>query len=122
VTSSADESVSSCPFCRIVAGDAAAEILHVTETVLAFRDLRPKAPTHILLIPKEHVAQMSDLGEGHAGMLAKIFEAAAHLAKTEGIDRSGWRLVANEGPDSGQSVFHLHFHLLGGRPMAWPPG
>jgi histidine triad (HIT) family protein len=122
VTSSADESVSSCPFCRIVAGDAAAEILHVTETVLAFRDLRPKAPTHILLIPKEHVAQMSDLGEGHAGMLAEIFEAAAHLAKTEGIDRSGWRLVANEGPDSGQSVFHLHFHLLGGRPMAWPPG
>lgn len=122
MTSTPDQSVSSCPFCRIVAGDGAAEILHVTETVLAFRDLRPKAPTHILLIPKEHVAQMSDLGEEHAGMLAEIFEAAAHLAKTEGIDRSGWRLVANEGPDSGQSVFHLHFHLLGGRPMAWPPG
>jgi histidine triad (HIT) family protein len=122
VTSTPDESVSSCPFCRIVAGHAAAEILHVTETVLAFRDLRPKAPTHILLIPKEHVAQMSDLGEEHGGMLAEIFEAAAHLAKTEGIDRSGWRLVANEGPDSGQSVFHLHFHLLGGRPMGWPPG
>lgn len=122
MTLTPDESVSSCAFCRIVAGDGAAEILHVTETVLAFRDLRPKAPTHILLIPKEHVAQMSDLGEGHAGMLAEILEAAAHLAKTEGIDRSGWRLVANEGPDSGQSVFHLHFHLLGGRPMAWPPG
>lgn len=118
----ADDPVSSCPFCRIVAGDASAEILHATDVVLAFRDLRPKAPTHILLIPKEHIAQMSDLGEEHAGMLAEIFEAAAHLAKTEGIDHSGWRLVANEGPDSGQSVFHLHFHLLGGRPMAWPPG
>jgi histidine triad (HIT) family protein len=122
VTAAVDDLVSSCPFCRIVAGDASAEILHVTDRVLAFRDLRPKAPTHILLIPKEHVAQMSDLGEEHAGMLAEIFEAAAHLAKTEGIDRSGWRVVANEGPDSGQSVFHLHFHLLGGRSMAWPPG
>lgn len=122
MTAASDDPVSSCPFCRIVAGDASAEILHVTETVLAFRDLRPKAPTHILLIPKEHVAQMSDLGEAHAGMLAEIFEAAAHLANTEGIERSGWRIVANEGPDSGQSVFHLHFHLLGGRPMAWPPG
>jgi histidine triad (HIT) family protein len=90
--------------------------------VIAFRDLRPKAPTHILLIPKEHVAQMSDHEERHGGMLAEIFEAAAHLARTEGVERSGWRLVANEGPDSGQSVFHLHFHLLGGRQMTWPPG
>jgi histidine triad (HIT) family protein len=122
MTSTPDDPVSSCPFCRVVAGDAPAEILHVTDTILAFRDLRPKAPTHILLIPKEHIAQMSDLGEEHGGMLAEIFEAAAHLAKTEGIDGSGWRLVANEGPDSGQSVFHLHVHLLGGRPMAWPPG
>jgi len=122
VTAAAEDPVSSCPFCRIVAGDAEAEILHVTDTIIAFRDLRPKAPTHILLIPKEHVVQMSDLGGEHAGMLAEIFEAAAHLAKTDGIDRSGWRIVANEGPDSGQSVFHLHFHLLGGRPMAWPPG
>jgi histidine triad (HIT) family protein len=122
VTAAANGPVSSCPFCRVVAGDAPAEILHVTDAVLAFRDVRPKAPTHILLIPKEHIAQMSDLGEEHAGTLAEIFEAAAHLAKTEGVDRSGWRLVANEGPDSGQSVFHLHFHLLGGRPMAWPPG
>jgi histidine triad (HIT) family protein len=122
VTDATEDPVSSCPFCRVVVGDAEAEILHVTDTIIAFRDLRPKAPTHILLIPKEHVAQMSDLGEEHAGMLAEIFVAAAHLAKTEDIDRSGWRIVANEGPDSGQSVFHLHFHLLGGRPMAWPPG
>lgn len=122
MTTGNDDPASSCPFCRIVAGDAAAEILHVTDAVIAFRDLRPKAPTHILLIPKEHVAQMSDLEERHGGMLAEIFEAAAHLARTEGIERSGWRLVANEGPDSGQSVFHLHFHVLGGRQMTWPPG
>jgi histidine triad (HIT) family protein len=122
VTSGRDDPASSCPFCRIVTGDVSAEILHVTETVMAFRDQRPKAPTHLLLIPKEHIAQMSDLQERHAGMLAEVFEAGTHLARTEGIERTGWRLVANEGPDSGQSVFHLHFHLLGGRPMAWPPG
>lgn len=122
MTTTADDPASSCLFCRVVAGDAPAEILHVTDTVIAFRDLRPKAPTHILLIPKEHVAQMSDLRESHAGMLVDLFEAATHLARTEGIERSGWRVVANEGPDSGQSVFHLHFHLLGGRRMAWPPG
>jgi histidine triad (HIT) family protein len=122
MTTAAEEPVSSCPFCRIVTGDAPAEVLHVADTVIAFRDLKPKAPTHILLIPKEHIAQMSDLREEHAGMLAEIFEAAAHLARTEGIERSGWRIVGNEGPDSGQSVFHLHFHLLGGRHLAWPPG
>jgi histidine triad (HIT) family protein len=122
VTTGKDDPASSCPFCRIVAGVPAAEIMHDTDTVIAFRDLRPKAPTHILLIPKEHVAQMSDLKARHGGMLAEIFEAAAHLARTEGVERTGWRLVANEGPDSGQSVFHLHFHVLGGRQMSWPPG
>lgn len=122
MTPAADDPASSCPFCRVVAGDAPAEILHATDTLIAFRDLRPKAPTHILLIPKEHLVQMSDLRERHAGMLVDVFEAATHLARTEGIERSGWRIVANEGPDSGQSVFHLHFHLLGGRHMAWPPG
>lgn len=122
MTATVEDVSSSCLFCRIVAGEASAEILHATDTILAFRDLRPKAPTHILLIPKEHVGQMSDLRDRHAGMLADVFEAAVHLARTERVDRSGWRLVANEGPDSGQSVFHLHFHLLGGRQMSWPPG
>ena len=111
-----------CVFCRIVAGEAPAEVLHATETVMAFRDRNPQAPTHLMLIPKEHLTEMTDLQARHGGMLAEIFEAAAHLARTEGIDRSGWRLVANVGPDAGQSVFHLHFHLLGGRRMAWPPG
>ena len=90
--------------------------------MLAFRDLRPQAPTHLLLIPKEHITDVRDLENRHADMLMDLFQAAAHLAKTEGIDETGWRLVANVGRDAGQSVFHLHLHLLGGRPMSWPPG
>jgi len=113
---------SSCVFCRIVAGEEPAEILHSTETVLAFRDTNPKAPTHLLLIPKEHLTDVRDLEDRHGGVLADLFQAAAHLAKTEGIERTGWRLVSNVGHDAGQSVFHLHLHLLGGRPMTWPPG
>lgn len=113
---------SSCVFCRIVAGEEPAEVLHVTDTVLAFRDIRPQAPSHIQLIPKEHLSDVRDLKDRHGGLLADLFQAAAHLAKTEGIDRTGWRLVANVGRDAGQSVFHLHLHLIGGRPMSWPPG
>jgi histidine triad (HIT) family protein len=115
-------SSSSCPFCRVVSGEDPAQILHSTETVLAFRDLHPQAPTHLLLIPKEHITDVRDLEERHAGMLFDLFQAAAHLAKTEGVEATGWRLVTNVGRDAGQSVFHLHIHLLGGRPMAWPPG
>jgi histidine triad (HIT) family protein len=113
---------SSCVFCRIVAGEEPAEILHSTETVLAFRDINPQAPTHIQLIPKEHVTDMREVADRHGGVLADLFQAAAHLARTEGIDRTGWRVVANVGRDAGQSVYHLHFHLLGGRRMSWPPG
>jgi histidine triad (HIT) family protein len=112
----------SCPFCRIVAGGAPADVLHETDTVVAFRDLRPQAPAHILLIPKEHIEDLTEIGDKHGTVLVDIVKAAAHLAETEGIHESGWRLVANVGPDAGQSVFHLHFHLLGGRPMGWPPG
>jgi len=111
-----------CPFCRIVAGEAPAEILHATDTVLAFRDINPQAPTHILLIPKEHLTSMEDIEERHGPVLADLFRVAVHLAEAEGIGRSGWRVVANVGPDAGQSLFHLHFHLLGGRRMRWPPG
>ena len=101
----------SCIFCKIAAHEIPTEIVHENDRIVAFRDTDPKAPTHILLIPKEHI-----------GSIADIAQAATHLAKTEGIDRSGWRLVTNVGPDAGQSVFHLHVHLLGGRPMQWPPG
>ncbi len=113
---------SSCLFCRIVAREVPAEILRESDRVLAFRDIDPKAPTHILLIPKEHLESLADIEDGHGAVLADIAQAATHLARTEGIDQTGWRLVSNVGPDAGQAVFHLHFHLLGGRPMGWPPG
>lgn len=113
---------SSCVFCRIVAHEEPAQILHSTDTILAFRDIDPQAPTHVQLIPKEHLSDVRDLEDRHGATLADLFQAAAHLAKAEGIDRSGWRLVANVGHDAGQSVYHLHFHLLGGRRMSWPPG
>lgn len=111
-----------CLFCRIVNREIEADVIHVSDNVVAFRDINPEAPVHILLVPKEHVESMRELEDDHGGMLAEIFETAAHLAKAENVDRSGWRMVSNVGPDAGQSVFHLHFHLLGGRPMAWPPG
>jgi histidine triad (HIT) family protein len=112
----------SCLFCRIVAREIPAEILRESDRVLAFRDIDPKAPSHILLIPKEHLGSLADIEDRHGAMLADIAQAAAHLARTEGVDQTGWRLVSNVGPDAGQAVFHLHFHLLGGRRMGWPPG
>ncbi len=111
-----------CLFCKIAAREIPADILRETDRTMAFRDIDPKAPTHILLIPKEHIESVADLDDGHAGVLADLMQAATHLANTEGIAESGWRLVTNVGAGAGQSVFHLHFHLLGGRPMAWPPG
>jgi histidine triad (HIT) family protein len=113
---------SDCIFCRIAAREVPADIVHATDRVVAFRDANPKAPIHILLIPAEHIESAAALGDGHGDLLAEIFQAATHLAKAEGIEGSGWRLVTNVGPDAGQSVPHLHFHLLGGRGLGWPPG
>jgi histidine triad (HIT) family protein len=112
----------SCIFCKIAASEIPAEILRESDRIVAFRDLNPQAPTHILLIPKEHIASLADVTDDHGAMLADVAQAATHLARTEGIDQTGWRLVSNVGPDAGQAVFHLHFHLLGGRKMLWPPG
>lgn len=111
-----------CLFCRIAQGQQEADIVHAGDDVVAFRDINPKAPTHILLIPKEHIESARSIRDRDADVLADLLHVAAHLAKAEGIDRSGWRLVTNVGPDAGQSVHHLHFHLLGGRPLEWPPG
>ena len=111
-----------CPFCKIIDREAAADIVHESDRVLAFRDTNPQAPTHILLIPKEHVPSVRELNDEHAKLLVELMQTATHLAKAEGVDQSGWRIVANVGPDAGQSVYHLHVHLLGGRQLAWPPG
>ena len=112
----------SCLFCRIAAGDQPATILHDDGEVLAFRDIAPRAPTHVLVIPRRHIPSALDLAEGDGPLLGQIFAAAASIARTEGIAERGFRIVANAGPWAGQSVPHLHFHLLGGRPMGWPPG
>jgi histidine triad (HIT) family protein len=112
----------SCLFCRIAAHEIPAEIVRESDRVIAFRDVNPQAPTHILLIPKEHLTSVADLGDDHGDVLVDIVQAASQLAGAEGIADSGWRLVTNVGPDAGQAVFHLHFHLLGGRAMDWPPG
>jgi histidine triad (HIT) family protein len=114
--------VEDCLFCRIATKEVDADVLHSSDNVVAFRDINPGAPTHILIIPKEHIDSAKALRDRHGDLLAEIFQTAEHLAKAERIDRTGWRMVTNTGPHAGQSVHHLHFHLLGGRPMAWPPG
>jgi histidine triad (HIT) family protein len=113
---------SDCLFCRIAAKEVPADIVHATGRVVAFRDIAPKAPTHIVLIPVEHLESAPAFQNASGDLLREIFQTAAHLAKAEGVDHSGWRVVTNVGPDAGQSVAHLHFHLLGGRSMGWPPG
>ena len=111
-----------CLFCQIAAGTVPTELLHADDDVVAFRDVAPRAPTHILLIPRRHVASAAELGEDDAPMLGRLFAVARDLARSEGLTESGYRIVTNAGPDAGQSVAHLHFHLLGGRRFAWPPG
>ena len=113
---------SDCIFCSIADGDIPADIVHNDDLVVAFRDVNPKAPTHILLISREHVASAADLTEDHAPLLARLFVVAGTLARSEGVAGSGYRIVTNVGGDAGQSVHHLHLHLLGGRSMSWPPG
>jgi len=111
-----------CLFCRIAAGEVPCTKVDETALALAFRDVNPMAPSHVLLIPRQHVAgSAAELGEVHAPLLADLFTLAARVAKAEGL-HGGWRLVTNVGRDAGQSVHHLHFHLLGGRALGWPPG
>ena len=110
-----------CLFCRIVAGEIPATIVHRDEVVVAIRDIAPQAPTHVLLMPVVHVASAADVSEADGALLGRLFRVAAEIARADGLD-GGWRLVSNVGPDGGQTVDHLHLHLLGGRPMTWPPG
>jgi histidine triad (HIT) family protein len=114
--------MSDCLFCGIVEGKVRAEIVYRDETVVAFKDIVPRAPVHILIIPSAHIPTVSDLKPSDGGVVGAIFLAAAKLAEQFGISASGYRVVVNCGPDAGQSVFHLHYHLLGGRKMGWPPG
>jgi len=114
--------VPECVFCRIAAGEIPARVVFSDDRVVAFRDLNPQAPTHILLIPREHIASIADAQAQHEPLLGHLVLVAAELARQEAVVESGYRLVLNHGPDAGQSVFHIHLHLLGGRKFTWPPG
>jgi histidine triad (HIT) family protein len=112
--------MSDCLFCKIVSGAIPANKVAESDKCLAFRDIGPKAPTHILVIPKEHVASINDLAD--TSVMADMTAMAKEIAAKEGIAESGFRLVVNTGAGGGQTVFHLHMHVLGGRQMKWPPG
>lgn len=111
-----------CIFCRIARGEIPAQMVHTDEDVVAFRDLNPQAPTHVLVIPRRHLTSVATATPEDAELLGRTLLAAAKIARDQGVEESGYRLVTNSGADAGQSVFHLHVHVLGGRRFAWPPG
>jgi histidine triad (HIT) family protein len=109
-----------CLFCRIAAGEIPADVVFSDDQVVIFRDINPKAPTHVLAIPRRHIPSAAELTDGDGPLLAAIFGALRHVAEEAGLH--GYRIVTNTGAEAGQSVFHLHFHLLAGRSLSWPPG
>lgn len=111
-----------CLFCKIIKGEIPSAKVYEDDKVYAFRDIEPQAPVHILIIPKEHIASANELTEENASIVGHIFAVAAKIAKDEGIADGGYRIVNNCGQDGGQTVGHLHFHVLGGRSLQWPPG
>jgi histidine triad (HIT) family protein len=111
-----------CLFCRIVLGEIPSTKVYEDDLVLAFRDIAPRSPTHILVIPKEHIASAADLTDGDGPLLGRLFAATAQIARDQGIAEAGYRLVSNVGRWGGQTVDHLHLHLMGGRAFEWPPG
>ena len=114
--------VETCLFCRIAAGEIPADRLHEDDLVVAFRDIAPRAPTHILLIPRRHITSAAEVTEADGPLLGRLFGVAADLARSENIADGGYRLVSNVGRWGGQTVDHLHLHLMGGRAFVWPPG
>lgn len=109
-----------CLFCKIADGEIPSDIVHGDDRVIVFRDINPQAPTHLLAIPRRHIGSVADLTDGDGDLLAALFGALRRVAEDAGL--SNYRVISNVGAEAGQSVFHLHFHLLGGRPMSWPPG
>jgi histidine triad (HIT) family protein len=114
--------MSDCLFCGILAGDIPSTEVLTTETTYAFRDVNPAAPSHVLVVPREHIVDAAALTSDHGNVLAEMFLTAQRVAEMEGLSERGYRLVFNVGPESGNSVPHLHLHVLGGRSMSWPPG
>jgi histidine triad (HIT) family protein len=114
--------MSDCIFCKIAAGEIAADLVHQDDEVVAFRDITPQAPTHILVIPRRHIATLLDTTAEEISLLGRLQQTAVEIARSEGLEERGFRLVTNCLEEAGQSVFHLHLHLLGGRRLSWPPG
>lgn len=114
--------MSDCIFCRIVGKEIPAKVAYEDERVVAFHDVNPQAPVHVQVIPKQHIARVSDLTQAHAGLVNHLVLTANRLARELKVAEPGYRLVINCNPGAGQSVYHLHLHLLGGRPLSWPPG
>ncbi len=113
---------SDCLFCKIVEGAIPAELVHEGERLIAFRDIQPRAPLHVLVIPREHIASLGTAEASHRDLLGEALLLAADIARAEGVADDGYRTVINTGGDGGQTVHHLHVHLLGGRALGWPPG
>lgn len=111
-----------CLFCRIIAGEIPGEFVYQDQRCVAIRDINPQAPTHLLVIPREHLESLDDAGGKDEALLGHLLRVGSRLANQEGLSESGYRTVINTGAGAGQSVFHLHVHVLGGRPMNWPPG
>lgn len=111
-----------CLFCKIATGEITPDLVHETESVLVFRDINPQAPLHVLVIPRKHISTTNDVAAEDAGLVGEMLMAAQQVAAAEGYAESGYRLVMNCNADAGQTVFHIHLHLLAGRPLAWPPG
>lgn len=114
--------MSDCLFCGVIDGKIKANVVYQNERIVAFKDIGPKAPVHILIIPRKHLVSVLDIEADDSALIGEIFQVAGRLAREHGIADSGFRVVVNSGADAGQSVFHLHYHLLGGRQMGWPPG
>ena len=114
--------MNSCIFCKIAQGKSTADIIYQNENIVAFRDINPQAPVHILIIPREHIATINDLTVDDNMLIGEIFLTAKELAKSEKLSSRGYRLVFNCNHEAGQAVYHIHLHLLGGRRMMWPPG
>jgi histidine triad (HIT) family protein len=114
--------MSDCLFCRIISRDIQASIVYEDERILAFNDINPQAPTHVLVVPKRHIATLNDLSAGDDQIVGELVRRAAAIAKAKGISAGGFRTVFNTNREAGQTVFHIHLHLLGGRSMHWPPG
>jgi histidine triad (HIT) family protein len=111
-----------CLFCKIIARAVPASIVYEDDRVLAFDDIHPQAPTHVLIVPKRHISTLNDLQDGDDALVGEIVRRAAAIARERGLSADGFRTVFNTNRGAGQTVFHIHLHLLGGRPMAWPPG